>query len=1078
MDLLLELLIDMEELVSKNYTLQKHLKKLSEIDKEYELLYSIWDLNKRNLSNGLNTISSYFPNYSLHDISHSMTVIDNIQRFLGESRIKNLSATDTFLLLMSGLTHDIGMILTYRILEKEWSNTEIIDKIYSLTTNEDKVISDAANKIIKLHKRINEKEKENENEEDVNDKQEDNYKWAIEIKDAVIILTAELFRKKHASLSAENLTTNREFQELANNFYSEQLPKRFIELLSKIALLHGKDFDNILSMLHKEADGYRGDNCHPRFIASMIRLGDYLDFDSNRFDPFSIATLKEMPETSVLHQQKHASVKHMLISPSSIEAELDCPNERVYRVARSWFDGLEKEVDSQRREWTHIAPDDLGGYPPIINKDGIKIIYKGYKASPDLLNLKFTMSQEKIFSILKGGGIYKEPGFAFIREIVQNALDASKIQMWNDITTGRYGNLIKPLKDILFPDDIKDEIYDLYPIHLSVKWKEGSNQQILRIECSDKGTGISEKNLLRMTQNVGDSHYKDFAYNDFYKSMPFWIKPTAAFGIGLQSIFFVTQSFEVETNYPGESTKRIIFRSSANNQYCSIVEENIDRLRGTTVRVDIHKNRFEEIFGNTFSWSILDLDYINFFNEKTINPYIAKIDVFVSNSFSNKGKFPFTYESESTGNATSNDRELKNNNTHVDANTKSTNSPEIIGNYRYTHSYNNGILEFVIDERQYGSSFSFYFSNIYGHNRLSQKIYLRDVLISNVHLNYNQTSYLGFIWNLNNQSSDQIVDISRDNITSNGYKWIYESFISKLLPDYLELIGDTFIHYLEKDTKNTEEHAKLEIQYINYCFSLMANGMEGYKMSVLEKIIIPQRIASYNDEDLQASRFLSSNTLLIVNGCNTSNGEIVQQDIEEIKRTYKDILSDNIIIWNENDLFSALYKKYLCVEIVVFNSKYQIYKLIKKSKETGIGYLTCKENGTNYLHRLSSGSVFNCTRIAIYGLERYPNIIVKKEFLSGFERFPSYCNCCIYSPFEKQSQVNTLMSSTNGMGDEELMTYLRKNISDYITPRVIQIIQEKNIKKGIKEDLIKEDYCRLLFDFIKIERRIFQESLQ
>ena len=115
-----------EDYLSKNYTLEKHLKTLSENDKDYELLYSIWDLNKKNLTNGLNTISSSFPNYSVHDISHSMTIIDNIQCFLGEERIKRLGATDTFLLLMAALTHDIGMILTYKILEEEWDNIRIV----------------------------------------------------------------------------------------------------------------------------------------------------------------------------------------------------------------------------------------------------------------------------------------------------------------------------------------------------------------------------------------------------------------------------------------------------------------------------------------------------------------------------------------------------------------------------------------------------------------------------------------------------------------------------------------------------------------------------------------------------------------------------------------------------------------------------------------------------------------------------------------------------------------------------------------------------------------------------------------
>ena len=56
----------------------------------------------------------------------------------------------------------------------------------------------------------------------------------------------------------------------------------------------------------------------------MIRLGDLLDFDSNRFNSYSIATIQKVPDISLLHQQKHASVKYMLVSPYFIEVELNC----------------------------------------------------------------------------------------------------------------------------------------------------------------------------------------------------------------------------------------------------------------------------------------------------------------------------------------------------------------------------------------------------------------------------------------------------------------------------------------------------------------------------------------------------------------------------------------------------------------------------------------------------------------------------------------------------------------------------------------------------------------------------------
>ena len=297
-----------EEYMNKNYTIEKHLKILSETDKEYELLYSIWDLNKRNLTNGLNVVSVSFPNYSIHDVSHSITIIDNIQCFLGEERIRNLGATDTFLLLMAGLTHDIGMILTYKMLEKEWDNKDILKTIEDFSKSDDHVISEAA-KLILQYKEGN--------------VIEDGFKWALEIKNAVVLLTAEIFRGKHAKKSADYLTTNVEFKELAENFYSDQLPRRFIDLLANVAFLHGEGFEKVMSCLYKKANGFKGDYIHPRFIACMIRLGDLLDFDSNRFNAYFNATIKEMPEVSVLHQQKHTSIKHMLVSPTSIEAELD-----------------------------------------------------------------------------------------------------------------------------------------------------------------------------------------------------------------------------------------------------------------------------------------------------------------------------------------------------------------------------------------------------------------------------------------------------------------------------------------------------------------------------------------------------------------------------------------------------------------------------------------------------------------------------------------------------------------------------------------------------------------------------------
>lgn len=880
------------------YTLEEHLKSLANEDKDYELLCSIWDLNKRNLTQGLNIVSSSFPHYSIHDVNHSMTIIDNIQCFLGEDRIKRLSATDTFLILMAGLTHDIGMVLMNSIIEDEWQQSDFKDILEKFSNSDDNVIADSAKLLIKIHQQ--------KAKEDFKD-----YVWALKVKNAVVILTAEIFRSKHAKQSANYLNSNDTFKQLANNFHAEQLPSRFMDLLANVASLHGQDFEAVMNQLYQEANGYKGDYIHPRFIAYMIRLGDLLDFDNNRFNPYSKIGLKEIPETSILHEQKHASVKHMLISPNSIEAELDCSNEEVYRVSRSWFDWLEKEVSNQSREWTNITPRNLGGLPPVINKGNIKILYNGIQGNSDLLNLKFTMSQEKMFAILQGGGIYKEPGFAFIREIVQNAFDASKIQMWNDIENGLYDSYFTDIlkEDIMFPDDISSIIYQQYPVTLVIKWLD-EEKNILHFECEDLGTGISESTLLRMTYNVGDSRKNDKEYSYAYNNMPNFLRPTAAFGIGLQSIFFVAPRFEIETYFLGETSKRIVFRSAAKNQYSSIVKENVKGKRGTKVKVDIPKKRFAELFGNSFSWDILGTTDV--FKGNGDDLYLAKIDKFCRETFSYIENMSFDYKAENP------ERSFK-----ILPDSKKTSDCIINSQFKCYTYIQEDFLVFHILESKIGSTFQLWFNNkVDRRNYLPQRLLLRDILVSNAKFNYYKTEYLGFEWNLYSQSSDKIVDLSRDNLTYNGSAWITDTLLNNLLPEFLNLINDSFINILG----NSNDNESLQYQYFNYCLTSFACNLDvNYSDKFLGKCIIPNYLASFNKEGITSDRLFNESVIYMISGFRTNGYHVIlKEEKEQIEEQCENILKDKLVIWGMNYLHTALRFNFICTEVIKYSSKYQI----------------------------------------------------------------------------------------------------------------------------------------------------------
>ena len=77
-----------------------------------EILFTQWSYDKVVIPKALNSISSLFAHYSLHDESHSNTIINNIVRLFGIDSISKLSSIDLWLILESSYYHDIGMVFS------------------------------------------------------------------------------------------------------------------------------------------------------------------------------------------------------------------------------------------------------------------------------------------------------------------------------------------------------------------------------------------------------------------------------------------------------------------------------------------------------------------------------------------------------------------------------------------------------------------------------------------------------------------------------------------------------------------------------------------------------------------------------------------------------------------------------------------------------------------------------------------------------------------------------------------------------------------------------------------------------
>lgn len=1031
---------------TKNYSLKEHLEKLSENDEKSKLLNATWINNWNNLSKALQTIVSYFPHFSDHGIEHTKTLIKGIEDLLGRERIEKLGVTDTFLILMSALTHDIGMYLSYAYLEEEWKKPEMKGKLEIYSKNSDRQISQAATLLLKLRRGPDNPAK--------------GFQWAMEVRNAVTLIVAQQMRSGHPERSRDYLLKDSLVKDLAKNFYMDDLPERYLPLIADVAYLHGADFDEVLHLPFEE-NGVSGDKAHPRFVACMIRLGDLLDMDSDRFNLYSLATLKEIPESSKAHYDKHGAVEHFLNSPKGIEVTFDCQTDTSFRVACELVDMLKKEVEKQSHFWDDIAPNDLGGTSPKLSKEMVK--FKGSETNPDLRNLRFDISGQRTFEMLKGGAIYENPGRVFIREIVQNALDATKLQIWKDMDNyllfcnnerqKRFGNGIEKLttvEDIKFPSDVAPEIYEMYPIHLNVEYDD--TKEVVRVVCEDWGTGISEESLIRMTNQVGASRKADKEYNETIKQMPYFLQPTAAFGLGLQTVFYVTDEFTVETHYPGEPTRRIVFRSSVDSSYCSIEDEGFDIKRtvegtnkeksvthGTTVTIEIGKEHFGELFEISDD-QIRELEKVS----GDYSYYIAeKIDSYVNDCFSDMEFIPVEYMSPYLT------KKIGSYEEHKDLEFIKV-EDQFPGkeHFRLYRLLGKKEKHFYIEEKKYGSILEVVFLG-----KRSSGLSLRGVKINDF-IPYIGKNIMGIKWNLFNREADQLVTISRDKILPNGKVWCVNT-LNQLISDTIRLTYKNMQKECKRDGSNHERKQEIQEQYFNFCvvnWNLIDPIYVDYEPLdnyVLKSSLRGNYVLDSEGAGIKASDLFKASRLVVRY---RGKGSHTSESLESLSKKILHIMDEKIIIWRVPHIPNY----YRCVAV------FKLYVQGEYGEKSIVpGCQIVKPDGSSHhFVEIIGDDVPLYSEGLRYGFERYKKIVVGGDApLLGFGKL-DFADCWIY-PFKP------LTEKDYKLGRDELYKRLKGElVKDLVPEYIVNLVQKYNVLKNdmLTADEIYDEYLQLILD--------------
>lgn len=788
------------------YSLVEHLKNVCSNDEKYKNLYAVWTLDQETHSRALSAIYYNFPHYSMHDESHSLSIINKIEMLLGEDRIRSLSPTDTFLILESAYLHDIGMIVAQKELIEEWKKPTFERFLKDLKENSyDTDTVEAATYLLQMQK--------SENPFKEND-------WPVKVRHYVTIITSEYYRGKHSIRSANFIKDGANIG--LNSNYNKLIPNRLIVLLQKIAISHGTNFEDSFNELEHFDNGIGTDTIHPRFIACLLRLGDLLDLDDGRFNEV-FENVGYFPETSKIHKEKHRSITLFLVSPEKIQVSAVCKNTEIYRETRAWFDWLKEEVKNLSSRWSDIVPKGFKGGPPSLGN--IKLSIEESENITEQLDLQFNIDQKRAFELIEGQGIYSDK-LIFIRELIQNAMDATKIQMWKDIKNGKYDGMsevllgiseeklkkIKYKKEFEFPSDLPEKINKYYPINISIDYDE--KEDVLKFSIEDRGCGIGINDLKRM-ENVGGSWNQDKKSIEFIDDMPEFLQPTGNFGLGLHSVFLATDELEISTKSEDDKAYDITFVSRKKNGYITVKENNNKKIIGSKISLKIRgKEKIEECIESTTLF-LGGVNHVDIFDENfeskiicnKIKNYTGKFiqniklfDIYINNTLALNNEYDFLAIE-----------------TEIYSNSKIYN----IDKYATFKKISEKIMNIEIKDKKEG---------------IIVVVENRDSTFNNNSINFNFkgikckieiANNKKYSWEDNIFSYDieiykgeakSIVGVSRDYINKNKYLSIKKRIEEELMPKVVDILGEEVktLSLDENDKESNRKIAKFLFAYMQY----------------------------------------------------------------------------------------------------------------------------------------------------------------------------------------------------------------------------------------------------------------------
>ena len=424
---------------------------------------------------------------------------------------------------------------------------------------------------------------------------DENTKNSISDTELFCLIMSALFHDTGMTLFNHNDIKNlrRDHHELSgivlDKYFEEKLQiipqrERLRKIISFVCYSHGiSQQDLYTDERFNKKDTIENDVVRYFLLSILLRIGDLMDLEAGRSNEFVLSLFRSTyPIDALNHNIRHTLVETYVYNEKELIIEVFAEKFEQHKIWATWFDFLKNDIlhaNSKLHDYSVFfpVPKTFIRNPPNVD----------FEVEP----LRFEIDEKGgIWNIL-AQSIYTDE-FDFIRELIQNAIDATLLNIYLDSRihlknmSPRSWNTNKNCPPVLI----------------------GYSEKRKMLLVIDSGVGMNKDDLKKFLFKVSSSGHSEFEKREFE------FPSIAKFGIGFVSCLINARTIEIFTKKKEESkVNHVSLESVLNMAFLQSVQMNAQS--GTTIKLHL-KHSFtyssvESYIKNVFKYPSVRIKCLN-----------------------------------------------------------------------------------------------------------------------------------------------------------------------------------------------------------------------------------------------------------------------------------------------------------------------------------------------------------------------------------------------------------------------------------------------------------------------------------